>query len=143
MTEEPSIEFTADHLLSKWGFEDGEALVELLDSEGFNRWGGESENWWKFTRLVLCEAVERFVCPQIENAIKPYRMVTSHNPARVYEVDGCHMGDWTDPPILRPQEVSVPVRQILDLARQLQTEEPDPMKRSPETQAIFRDRGWD
>lgn len=142
MSEE-FIEFETGHLLSKWGFQDGEQLVELLDQAGLNRWSADSDEWWMFTRLVLCEVVERFVCPQIENDIKPYRMQTTHNPMRVYEVDGCHMSDWPAPPTLRPATVQVATRQILQVARDLQNEEHDLTERSPQNKAVFLDQGWE
>jgi len=99
---------------------------------------------------VLCEVVEGFVCPEINNAIKPYRMLTSHNPIRVYEVDGRHLTDWAEPPTLQPFTVSVPKGTILETAVHLYAarftstgEIVSYMVRSEWGTAVAQQHGWD
>jgi hypothetical protein len=83
------LEFVTEHLLSKWGFQDGEMLDDIFpDTEAGD---------YEFSRWVLCEVVEFYVCPKIKSGIKPYRMQTSHNPIRIYEVDGTHVSDPPQP----------------------------------------------
>jgi hypothetical protein len=118
----PSIEFESDHLLSKWGFDDGDLLIPVLKNGGFPEIDDDNDFWIHFNRLVLCEVVECFVCTQIDNQIKPYRCSTSHNPIRVYEIDGKHVSELklsASNLILQPFSVSVTESQILSTAQQL------------------------
>lgn len=110
------IDFETDHLLGKWGFQDGELLEDFLRENGYDHINRESEEWYHFSRRVLCEVVECFVCINLHNTIKPYRVLTSHNPIRVYEVDGRHVTDWEKAPTLRPYTIAVPKETILTTA---------------------------
>ena len=114
-----TIQFETDHLLTKWGFADGELLEDFLRGNGYDHIAAGSDEWYHFTRRVLCEVVECFVCPQIEQAIKPYRMLTSHNPMRIYEVNGRHISDFAEPPTLLPYTISVAKEDILATAAAL------------------------
>ena len=145
-----TIEFETDHLLSKWGFADGTLLDELLRENGYTHLDEASEEWYEFSRRALCEVVELFVCTQIRNAIKPYRMLTSHNPIRVYEVDGRHVSDWPEPPTLQPFTVAVPKDVILETAVHLYaTRFTDTgklvsyMERSEWGTAVAQQHGWE
>lgn len=144
------ISFETDHLLSKWGFADGELLDDFLRQSGFDQMDEASEEWYHFSRRVLCEVVELFVCPQIRNAIKPYRVLSSHNPIRVYEVNGRHVTDWPEPPTLQPLEVAVPKKAIYETAVHLYTtrftdtgELVSYMERTGWATAVAQQRGWD
>ena len=144
------IEFETDHLLSKWGFADGTLLDELLRKNGYDHLDEESDEWTEFSRRVLCEVVELLVCTQIHSAIKPYRMLTSHNPIRVYEVDGRHITDWPEPPTLQPLTVAVPKEVILATAVHLYAtrftdtgEIVSYMVRSEWATAVAQQLGWD
>ena len=145
-----TIEFETDHLLSKWGFADGTSLDELLRDNGYAHLDEASEEWYEFSRRVLCEVVEMFVCTQIRNASKPYRMLTSHNPIRIYEVDGRHITDWPEPPTLQPLTVAVPKDLILETAVHLYAtrftdtgELVSHMVRSEWGTAVAQQHGWD
>lgn len=149
MLNSETISFETDHLLAKWGFADGELLENLLRANGFDELDEESDEWLEFSRRVLCEVVERFVCPQIVNAIKPYRMLTSHNPIRVYEVDGRHLSDWDEPPMLQPSTVLVPKEMVLATAVSLYVNRFTPtgeiisyMVRSEQATAVAHEQGW-
>jgi len=137
---EEVLKFDTDHLLSKWGFQDGEMLNEYFP--------GEDEEQYQFSRWVLCEVVEYYVCSQIENEIKPYRVATSHNPIRVYEVEGVHVSDLAEPPNLQPLEVSLRLVEIFETARYL-SELPNSgvdmsyLRRSPRCEKLFKERGWE
>ncbi len=144
-----TIEFETDHLLSKWGFADGELLDNLLRENGYAHLDIASDEWTEFSRRVLCEVVELFVCTQIHSAIKPYRMLTSHNPIRVYEVDGRHVTDWPEPPTLQPLTVAVPKTVILETAVHLYAtrftdagEIVSYMVRSEWATAVAAQQGW-
>lgn len=147
---EADIHFETDHLLSKWGFADGELLASFLRENGYTQLEIESDTWFHFARRVLCEVVERFVCMHVQNAIKPYRALTSHNPIRVYEVDGRHITDWEEPPVLQPLSVAVPKQLILKTAAALDADRQAHngeivtyMQRSPAATAVAREQGWD
>ncbi|MCA9919690.1 MAG: hypothetical protein KC445_17150 [Anaerolineales bacterium] len=144
------ITFETDHLHSKWGFADGTLLDALLRKNGYGHLDEDSDEWTEFSRRVLCEVVELFVCPQIHNAIKPYRMLTSHNPIRVYEVDGRHVSDWPEPPTLQPLTVAVPKKAIYETAVRLYAtrftdtgELVSYMERSGWATAVAQQRGWE
>ena len=124
-------EFVTDHLLTKWGFQDGEMLDDLFPDDDH-----------EFVRWVLCEVVEYYVCSKIDNDVKPYRTKTSHNPVRVYEVDGVHEGDWTEPPRLTPFEIKVSPNEIFEMADYLRGLlalgwELDALRRSPRCVELF------
>ncbi|MDX1489413.1 MAG: hypothetical protein R3268_14480, partial [Acidiferrobacterales bacterium] len=95
---------------------------DFLRSKGYDDLAVDSDEWFHFTRRVLCEVVECFVCTSIENQIKPYRTLTSHNPIRVYEVDGRHLTNWKEQPTLRPSTVLIPEQTILQTAARLYAE---------------------
>ncbi|AFY39018.1 hypothetical protein Lepto7376_2758 [[Leptolyngbya] sp. PCC 7376] len=117
------IEFQSEHLLSKWGFDDGDLLIPTLKNNGFPNIDTDNDFWIFFNRLVLCEVVERFVCTQIENQIKPYRCLSSHNPIRIYEIDGHHVSNLPiNDLILRPWAIAVKKTQIIATAKQLYQE---------------------
>ena len=145
-----SISFETDHLLSKYGFADGELLADFLRENGYDHLDEESDEWNTFSRRVLCEVVECFVCPHIENRIKPYRMLTSHNPIRIYEVDGRHLSDWNAAPQLQPFTISVAKEAILATAASLYAtrcndsgEITSYMVRSEQATAVAQQHGWD
>ncbi|WP_420631950.1 hypothetical protein [Candidatus Leptofilum sp.] len=145
-----NIFFETDHLLSKWGFADGTLLDDLLRQNGYDHVAESSEEWYEFSRRVLCEVVEIFVCTKIHNAIKPYRMATSHNPIRIYEVDGRHVSEWEELPTLQPLTIFVPKDVILETAVHLyatrftDTDEiVSYMVRSEWATAVANQHGWD
>lgn len=114
------IEFKGDHLLSKWGFSDGELLISILQKDGFPELETNNNFGIDFNSLVLCEIVECFVCTQIENGIQPYRCAISHNPIRVYEIDGQDMGEFSSVDLIFcPYSVSVRRDQIMSTAKAL------------------------
>ncbi len=147
------IEFQSDHLLSKWGFADGDLLVPILKENGFPLIDTDDDFWFCFSRLVLCEVVERFVCTQIENQIKPYRCLTTHNPARVYEIDGTHISDISvDTLMLQPHEITVSHETILMTAQELYRVKDDFRDGNGEwsyvipsefTKKVRAEKGWD
>jgi hypothetical protein len=130
------MEFVTDNLTHKWGFHDGEQLEPLLCEAGYpvtryqecpicNLSGelcDECVKWQDFTQLVLCECIERFVCTQIKNSIRPYRMVTSHNPIRVYEIDGVHLSDIPERELslaIEPHTIQVADSELLSTAAEI------------------------
>ena len=99
---------------------------------------------------VLCEVVELFVCTQIDAAIKPYRTHTTHNPIRVYEVNGRHVTDYATLPTLHPLTVAVPKDAILETAVHLYAtrfsetgELVSFTERSEWVTAVAQQRGWE
>lgn len=147
--DDDTICFVTDHLLAKWGFADAELLNDFLRNNGFEQLDEESDEWYQFSRRVLCEVVERYVLPEIQNDIKPYRVTTSHNPVRVYEVDGRRVDEPDIEPSLKPPEVEVSKVTVLETASTLFQKRFDEngqpysyMERSPEAIALFKRRSW-
>lgn len=111
------MEFYTGGLGSKWGFEDGDQLLDwwwdkvdegLLPDEP----GG---------RALLLEVLERLVIPAIENDVATYRIATIHNPVRASKVDGVEV-DCMDPSAdygIRPDFVTVDDETLLTIALEI------------------------
>lgn len=143
------ISFETDHLLAKHGFADGELLEELLLSNGYEAEAFSEEAWADFLRRTLCEVLELYVLPKIRNSIKPYRMMTSHNPMRIYELDGQRVEDLPAGLHLEPHSVEVDRQKVLDVAQSLfenrfddQGEPLSYLIRSPRAQTVFKSKSW-
>lgn len=101
--------FTAG-LLSKWGFNDGAVLDDILFDAGYTRAGG-------FYGAVLQRVVTEFVLPALapHHTITTYRITTNHNPIRAQEVDGVAASD-SQGIALSPEFVDVPLSEVVRVA---------------------------
>lgn len=120
-TGEPGITLYSDGLLSKWGFDDGDAPDGWLD------WCADQGIDWRTHRSwrdgTLPELVRRFLLPKIEQQIEVVNISTAHNPIRAETVDGQDVSDlWYEPdaelPALTPESVTVPMAEVLKIAQE-------------------------
>jgi len=70
--------FYFENLLSKWGFEDGEILHDLIHKENID----------VDPHDVLCAVVKELVIPKTQDKIEVYTVSTCHNPIRASSVNG-------------------------------------------------------
>jgi hypothetical protein len=111
---EPHLTLFSWCLLSKWGFNDGDAPDQWYDyCEALSV---------DYTKLdfPLVQLVRRYLVPKLEQAVKVIDVETSHNPIRVETVDGQDVTEaWygrTPAPTLTPEYVDVPMADVLRLA---------------------------
>lgn len=102
-------------LFDKYGYDDGDLLlVVLAEFRPYEaRWaqikGARHE--WCFAHSVLASAVQQYLLPVLPRPLKVKVVGTAHNPIRADETEI----DW----VIAEIEVSVPVTEIHQLARQL------------------------
>lgn len=103
MTE--TVELCAASLWSKWGFEDGDVLFNMLCDQEFID-TDDSE--------VLALCVEKYLVPLLPTDVKTYRIDTHHNPIRA---EG-----WPDgaPAWAHDVKVEITKDQVFAIARALQ-----------------------
>jgi hypothetical protein len=100
------VAFHPEGLLHKFGFGDGDMLMDLMD-----------EHDLRVDRSDLLSAVvERLVVPRLDQEVETYTLVSIHNPIRARTVDGAEADIETT---LTPEVVEVPVADILEVARTL------------------------
>ncbi|MGW4388214.1 hypothetical protein [Streptomyces sp. NPDC004685] len=101
-------------LLSKWGFNDGQAPESWLD------WCDTQGIDWPQLDFPLVALVRQHLLPAIEQDVSVVDIETSHNPIRVESIDGTDVRPvWTgliDEPPLTPESVDVPMAEVLRLA---------------------------
>ncbi|MFJ1964887.1 hypothetical protein [Streptomyces massasporeus] len=110
----PDLTLFSCDLLSKWGFNDGDAPDQWLDyceARGID-----------YTKLAfpLVALVRAHLLPRIEQAVTAVEIETIHNPIRVETVRGEDVREaWygrTPEPLLTPELVHVPMDDVLRLA---------------------------
>ena len=113
-----SIRFYTSGLLSKWGFDDGELLIDLLLDHGFTGSRGQ----------VLAETVIQHVIPVLDQKeielIKVHDWNWScHNPIRAERVNGVEVDDleYKPNPTLTPEFIDIEEEAILTIARRAGT----------------------
>jgi len=117
----PALLLMSAGLLSKWGFNDGDAPDDWLDwcEERGIDWGALPS--WRDD--VLPELVRRFLVPVLSQDVKLVFITTIHNPIRAGTVDGVDVEDcWLgrrggSGQSLTPGSVEVPMEQVLEVAR--------------------------
>lgn len=105
---EGTIEFYPDGLLSKFGFGDGDMLVELMEEHHLQVDRSE----------LLAAVVERLVVPRLDQRVETYTLASMHNPIRARTVDGEAADIHSD---LTPEFIEVPIGQIIAVAGTLPT----------------------
>lgn len=113
MTTEPEeppaaevVAFYPEGLLHKFGFSDGDLLVDLME-----------EHHVEVDRSdLLVAVVERLVVPRLDQRVETYTLSSLHNPIRASTVDGAE-ADLDS--VLTPEVIEVPVPEILAVARAL------------------------
>lgn len=79
----------SDCLLSKYGFEDGDVLDDLIDGSGVKPEKWEDPNGYGFYHWVLIKLVKEFLLPALPRTIEIYTMMSIHNPIRAEKPDEC------------------------------------------------------
>ena len=122
MSDEPVVTLFSHGLLSKWGFNDGDApdhWLDWCDNQGidYNALPG-----WRSS--ILPRLVEEYLLPAIEQDVKVTKIETNHNPVRAATVDGVDVSDaWYDPDAritLTPERVTIPMTEIAKVAAEIQ-----------------------
>lgn len=111
----PDLKLVTDDLLSKWGFEDGDLLMEFMIANGYDC---RKQSHHAF----LVAVVRRFVLPRLEQRVEVHVIGTHHNPIRAVTVDGEAVDDMNpqaNPTRLRPAEVVVSHDELTRVAREL------------------------
>lgn len=131
----PALLLSADCLLSKWGFSDGDILfdylwvaLELDNTPAGEAMGGPAaatsqEVYQRFQEVdehaVLRRLVREHLVPALEAAghrLEVYDIETNHNPIRARTVDGVEVDDYDrdgSNPQLRVKYVEVPREVVL------------------------------
>jgi len=109
-----TVTFYTHHLLSKYGFEDGDLLGDIVEERGL----GVDH------RDLLIAVVERLVVPLLDQEVVLDIIGggTFHNPIRIRSIDGdeAYLGD-----LLTPEDIVIPVSDIIAIAAELPPD-PDP-----------------
>jgi hypothetical protein len=108
---EPALTLFSDGLLSKWGFNDGDAPDDFLG------WLEDSGHGWRIDwHSVLVRLVRDYLVPALDQDVDVYPCETSHNPVRAETVNGREVGADTE---LTPEFVEVPFPVVLGVALEL------------------------
>jgi hypothetical protein len=124
--------FYTEGFLSKWGFEDGDLLDDLLyeelgtvDDFVFDK-RDEVGSIYGFDHTVLMLVLITIVLPALDQRVDVMAVGTIHNPLRATKVDGVEVpheivyGSVEPPPgMITPEYVDVPDATILTIARSL------------------------
>jgi hypothetical protein len=126
MNDKPSVYLSADCLMSKWGFNDGDEPDNLLDywiDHPGEVWFPESHLDWDGVLRLL---VRRHLVPAIEQAghtVEVYDIETAHNPVRARVIDGIEIDDYHghgNPEV--DVAVSVPYEDVMAAVREVMTD---------------------
>lgn len=116
---EPRLLLTSASLLSKWGFNDGDAPDDWLD------WCDDQGIDWRelpsWRHGILPALVRRFLLPALDQGVTVTEISTSHNPIRAQavgtqDVEDCWHGDGPAV-LLTPEYVEVPMTEVLRIAQ--------------------------
>lgn len=113
----PRVTLFSSSLLSKWGFNDGDAPDDWLD---YCEAHGIDYNEVDFP---LTELVRRYLLPAIEQNVTAVEIETIHNPIRVETVDGVDVTEvWfgrAPEPTLTPEYVEIPIAEVARIAQEV------------------------
>jgi hypothetical protein len=114
--DEPFVTLCSAGLLSKWGFNDGDAPDDYLD------YCEERGVWRSRWRELLPRVVREYVLPALGQKVETVEIGTNHNPVRARTVDGVnvedHWYDHDDPVMLTPETVCVPMAAIFAMEQE-------------------------
>ena len=116
--DEPKLTLFSDGLLSKFGFNDGDAPDDVLD------WLEANGHGWRIDwHTVLTALVERYLLPAIKQDVKIVHISTNHNPVRAQTVDGVditgYYSDDLEDVELTPEYVEIPMSEVARIAAEL------------------------
>ena len=115
----------SDNLLSKWGFDDGDLLVDWLLAvvdEYEPKWGSPRAGLarkWLDGHKVLIRLIRERVLPALDQRVEIDEYGTIHNPVRARRVDGREVGEELYDPFqqtfrLTPEVVEVPTADVAE-----------------------------
>ena len=116
------MKFYTNGLLSKWGFEDGDQLIEYTYAS--YAWGAPQ---LCDRNDLLVAVVRKFVLPHLVQRVEVYEIGGSHNPIRAKSVDGVEFDNHYDteqPDLLTPSVLEVDDEEIRSLAMEISTHQP-------------------
>lgn len=120
----PPITLFSDGLLSKWGFNDGDAPEAWLDYCDENGIDLPPASW----HPILRELVKRYLLPVLDQDVTIAYIGTSHNPVRARMVDGTQVEQyWRDHEgavRLTPECVEIPMAEVARVAAELYGAQP-------------------
>jgi hypothetical protein len=116
---DPVFTLFSSGLLSKWGFNDGDAPGDVLD------WFETQGLGWRIEwHPVLRVLVDRYLLPVLDQAVTVVHSETSHNPVRAETVDGADVTCWwyehDGAPELTPEYVEIPLAEVARIAADLE-----------------------
>jgi hypothetical protein len=120
---EPCLRLFSSGLLSKWGFNDGDAPDDWLDYLEDQNIDFRTLRSWR--DYVLPALVRRFLVPALDQYVDLVKIKTSHNPIRAEKINGRDVRDlWHDgiDHLLTPEFTEVPFSEVLKIARYVQGE---------------------
>lgn len=117
--DEPVLTLFSSGLLSKWGFDDGDAPDEYLDWLDEQGVGYPLDSW----KRILSELVERYLVPVLDQQVTTVRIGTAHNPIRAQTVDDADAERWwhehDGAPVLTPESVEIPFAEVARIAAEV------------------------
>ena len=120
---EPSLRLFSDGLLSKYGFNDGDAPDEFFDY--CDERGVDYPSDWHRALIAL---VRRYLLPALDQDVTVVQIGCNHNPIRAETIDGLGVRDlWRleSAVALTPEYVEVPMSEVLRIAEESQDYCPD------------------
>ncbi len=117
-----TVRFYTWGLLSKWGFQDGDLLFDVLYDQGIDLPATSHDDLRRSPEHeLLISLVRDYVLPAIDQDVDVYEIHTIHNPIRARTVAGQRVDDHAEPDesLITPAYVDVPLDIILERARTL------------------------
>jgi hypothetical protein len=105
--------FYTEGLLSKWGFNDGDILDDLL----YDHFGTFDED----PHELLIKVVRVHILPKLEQMVEVHEINTIHNPIRATSVNGVKINvyEGIHGVSLTPEYVDIDDQHIVNLARNM------------------------
>jgi hypothetical protein len=119
------VRLAADCLFSKFGFNDGDLLDDLLEDNGYTYdlgevWGEFGKTELGLSQRLLVKLVDEFLLPSLPIKLEPKICLGIHNPYRC-ETATAH-GESTTPPEVQVCAVTIPNATVLEMAEALKLE---------------------
>lgn len=114
LIDETTVTLHSSSLTHKWGFDDGNALSDILYGAGYGN-APYRNNHLTFQHEVLARCIEKYLLPLLPLHITVDRIGTCHNPVRVSEE--AMKADLSD------VKVEVTAKQVLAIAEEVKAEQ--------------------
>lgn len=119
------VRLAADCLFSKFGFQDGDLLDDLLEDNGYaidlgEVWGEFGKTELGLSQRLLVKLVDEFLLPSLPIKLEPKICLGIHNPYRC-DTAIAH-GESTTPRELEVRAVTIPIATVLEMAEAMKLE---------------------